>query len=955
MTDRAVPAKPAQNAKQKAAERKHRREKATQELVDTETTYNTLLGLLITHYVQPLADYKLISNEQHMTMFPQLQIIKGLSDKFLEDLKTRREHWDPDKSRLSDLFETFTPYFRMYQGYVNNHEKSVSLMRRLNEKEKWQEYCASVRPLTQRADLSSLLILPIQRLPRYKLLLSEILKNTADGHPDGADLAASLEKVQDISLQINAGMKEFERREIVRTIERKFDGTVRILEPHRQFIREGKLWKVCRNKDRLYHFFLFNDLFIYASSYGAKYKFHNSLPLNAAFSVSRLDAEAASNYGAEKSGRLFSIVSEKKSFVVYADTESDAHAWLDEIQACLDELVQKTHFKTDSHSAGIWVPDSHQKTCSRCSQKFGMINRRHHCRRCGALVCGKCSKHKLPNSESVMQRACKQCYFQVQIAGGGGADDSASEQKSKPTVAAAADDEDDDEDDFENENAALHAIAYYVDITDESLKIDDIFNKFGHGVGSYVLVPADMDRTKSEYYTVTLVVYTQSGFESFRVSLFEKKGAMMFRLDKKLKSKDFNDMASLLAYLEKKEKLILSYAIPRSEVENTLNRATKALNANLRSAKRTTNTTSTSTSATSAPHGLQHCARARALFDFEAMVHGDLTVRAGDLIYILEREESNGWWTGCIVAGGGGSGGNGGRRQGLFPSTYVEVFDEGSNHGYQAQPHQAQAQAQAHLASNEPQDGDILVARYDYNEGGAEELAFVVGDEIELQAKDDSGWWLGKLLKNGVVGWFAPDLVECAGNHTKNAASPDTSNGNESNTELNKNQKKIKKNDTKSPTTTTTNKTSKKASPPKTKTSKAKAPPTPKKKPTVPATGSGSSSKKKNGGAAAAAANDSKRKHKASNAKPPPPSSSKKKHKKDEELTLPADMGNEPKVCISLAKLKQKQVGADVDKTKLERYLSNAEFFSVFKMSRAEFASKPGWKQKTLKKEVGLF
>merc|ERR1740123_2695897 len=30
---------------------------------------------------------------------------------------------------------------------------------------------------------------------------------------------------------------------------------------------------------------------------------------------------------------------------------------------------------------------------------------------------------------------------------------------------------------------------------------------------------------------------------------------------------------------------------------------------------------------------------------------------------------------------------------------------------------------------------------------------------IILQAKDESGWWLGKLDKTGVVGWFAPDLV----------------------------------------------------------------------------------------------------------------------------------------------------------------------------------------------------
>lgn len=180
MTDRGLPQRPkspkkkVKTAEDKAKERLHRREKATEELVDTETTYCTLLGLLIDHYVQPLSDYRLVTNDQHSTLFPQLVIIKGLSDKFLEDLKLRRsnESWDPHKTKLSDLFETFTPYFRMYQGYVNNHEKSVQLMRKLNEKEKWVEYAQTVRPLCQRFDLASY----VSHVSHYSLSLNIIRK-----------------------------------------------------------------------------------------------------------------------------------------------------------------------------------------------------------------------------------------------------------------------------------------------------------------------------------------------------------------------------------------------------------------------------------------------------------------------------------------------------------------------------------------------------------------------------------------------------------------------------------------------------------------------------------------------------------------------------------------------------------------------------------------------------------
>ena len=118
----------------KAKERAHRREKALSELVETEQTFSHRVGLLIAYYVKPLTDYKIVTADQHAILFPQLEVIKGLSDKFLTELIKRRENWDADSTKLSDLFEDFVPFFRMYQGYVNNHDKAVALMEKLQNK-----------------------------------------------------------------------------------------------------------------------------------------------------------------------------------------------------------------------------------------------------------------------------------------------------------------------------------------------------------------------------------------------------------------------------------------------------------------------------------------------------------------------------------------------------------------------------------------------------------------------------------------------------------------------------------------------------------------------------------------------------------------------------------------------------------------------------------------------------
>tara|TARA_B110001452_G_C14858858_1_gene300098 strand:+ start:129 stop:296 length:168 start_codon:yes stop_codon:yes gene_type:complete len=46
---------------------------------------------------------------------------------------------------------------------------------------------------------------------------------------------------------------------------------------------------------------------------------------------------------------------------------------------------------------------------------------------------------------------------------------------------------------------------------------------------------------------------------------------------------------------------------------------------------------------------------------------------------------------------------------------------------------------------------------------------------------------------------------------------------------------------------------------------------------------------------------------------------------------------------------------ADVDKAKKELHLSDEEFETVFKCTKAEFAKKPIWKQQSLKKAAGLY
>jgi len=57
--------------------------------------------------------------------------------------------------------------------------------------------------------------------------------------------------------------------------------------------------------------------------------------------------------------------------------------------------------------APIWVPDT--KDCMICNKRFSQIRRRHHCRRCGWVVCNTCSNHLRYVTGQGKVKVCNNC------------------------------------------------------------------------------------------------------------------------------------------------------------------------------------------------------------------------------------------------------------------------------------------------------------------------------------------------------------------------------------------------------------------------------------------------------------------------------------------------------------------------------------------------------------------
>uniref|UniRef100_A0AC35U6C9 FYVE-type domain-containing protein n=1 Tax=Rhabditophanes sp. KR3021 TaxID=114890 RepID=A0AC35U6C9_9BILA len=61
-----------------------------------------------------------------------------------------------------------------------------------------------------------------------------------------------------------------------------------------------------------------------------------------------------------------------------------------------------------------WVPDTECDQCTQCHNAFTIVRRRHHCRNCGRIFCGRCSSNSLSLPELGYDRkvrVCNLCYL----------------------------------------------------------------------------------------------------------------------------------------------------------------------------------------------------------------------------------------------------------------------------------------------------------------------------------------------------------------------------------------------------------------------------------------------------------------------------------------------------------------------------------------------------------------
>ncbi|KAJ3173620.1 hypothetical protein HDU88_002708 [Geranomyces variabilis] len=256
-----------------------RRQKVAVEILSTERTYVRQLEALMEVYVRPIEEKLLLNPQELNAIFANVKsILLFHSEVLLPDLEKRCA--EPDQP-LGGAFLAGAPFLRMYSSYYNNFDAANRLVSQLESTssspaaanvsmssstpassaqpfggskasaKRFREFVASAKQHARhtQASLQSFLILPVQRLPRYKLLVDELFECTSPQHPDYSELKRAREEVRRRVAECNEKKREWEAREsgltvLERVLPRNWSTGVDAfshVRPGRRFVRDGTL------------------------------------------------------------------------------------------------------------------------------------------------------------------------------------------------------------------------------------------------------------------------------------------------------------------------------------------------------------------------------------------------------------------------------------------------------------------------------------------------------------------------------------------------------------------------------------------------------------------------------------------------------------------------------------------------------------------------------------------
>jgi len=372
---------------------------------------------------------EILPDEDFARMFSNLPELLIFNEDMLKDFEDRVENWDTLK-KIADVIVRKGPFLKLYTIYIRDFSAMCSHFDEcLNKYQNFKKVVKDFEslPRCQNLKLKHFMLKPVQRLPQYRLLLEDYLKHLEPESSDFDDTTKALSIVSEVAEHANNTVKKGDSFQRLLHLQSRL-GDFELIKPGRELIKEGELQKISRKEVVPRYFILLSDCLLYTTYQGTWMDDSTRLRVSYVIMLNQLRISVPQS---EAFQTEFSVTSNVRGFTVRASNVDERNDWLEAINSAIEENQnKKASFLTVDQlnpltrmegelgdTAPVWIPDQRVTMCQVCSNEFTLVNRRHHCRACGKVVCSQCSANKAPIKYRQYEpvRVCSSCFDALKL------------------------------------------------------------------------------------------------------------------------------------------------------------------------------------------------------------------------------------------------------------------------------------------------------------------------------------------------------------------------------------------------------------------------------------------------------------------------------------------------------------------------------------------------------------
>ncbi|EGI62177.1 E3 ubiquitin-protein ligase Topor [Acromyrmex echinatior] len=312
---------------EKCAEEKEKilRSQAIQEILTTEVTYLQQLEILAEFFIQPILKRKLLDHPLLVTLAENIKTLYNVSGELVAGLKR-----NPDN--IAGVFHKLAPFFKLYSVYAYDYTQVLNLLQTNEENDSvFKKFICDQETRSEVGrKLSSLLITPVQRVPRYQLLVKQVLQHTPYRHREYRHLQACLVEIEKSAKHINTLIAQNEETQKLLNLQKCIVTSINLVKPGRMLIKQGPLMRVSRRGNSTYrrYFVLLNDTLLYC-----KGEPETSLNISCVLPLNKCSLTCV------LSKKLFRITCLHETFLLYSEN-ADSAEWIQSIQNAIKKYTE---------------------------------------------------------------------------------------------------------------------------------------------------------------------------------------------------------------------------------------------------------------------------------------------------------------------------------------------------------------------------------------------------------------------------------------------------------------------------------------------------------------------------------------------------------------------------------------------------------------------------------------